>query len=214
MIKAVAFDMDGLMFDTEDVYWKAASKLLGRRGYVYTEEMSAAIMGRTPQYCFEKFKDTFSLPETWQELQRESEDLFLEFLADGYSTMPGLYDLLDFLETKNIPKGICTSSARRVVTEVLRRDNLAARFQFVLTAEDIARGKPDPEVYLKAAEHFGVEPAEMMVLEDSEAGCRAAVAAGALSAVVLARHNSGGDFSPANVIASALNAPEVLRWFE
>ena len=211
MINAVAFDMDGLMFDTEDVYWKAASELLGRRGFDYTSELNAAVMGRPPQFCFELFKNTFSLPESWQELQKESEDLFLELLGEGYSVMPGLFELLDVLEEKRIPKAICTSSALRVVTEVLRRDNLAKRFQFILTADDISHGKPDPEVYLKAAGKFGVAPDHMLVLEDSVAGCHAAATAGAFTVVVLAGHNADGDFAPADLIVSALNAPEVLQ---
>ncbi len=211
MIKAVAFDMDGLMFDTEDVYWKAASKLLGRRGFEYTPELNAAVMGRTPRYCFELLKDRCSLPESWQELQKESEDLFLELLDDGFSTMPGLYELLDALEDRGIPKAICTSSEKRVVTEVLQRKNLAGRFQFVLTAQDIVRGKPDPDIYLKAAQKFGVEPSEMMVLEDSEAGCRAGAAAGAFTVVVVAHHNANGDFSLADLTVFALDEPEVLQ---
>jgi len=93
------------MFDTEDTYWRAASALLGRRGQVYTDELCNAVMGRPPRYCFEFFKETFGFPETWQELQRESEDLFLEFLDDGFSTMPGLYELLEHLEQRNIPRG-------------------------------------------------------------------------------------------------------------
>jgi HAD superfamily hydrolase (TIGR01509 family) len=209
-MKAVAFDMDGLMFDTEDVYWKAASALLQRRGEVYTPELCAAIMGRPPKDCFELFKETFGFPETWQELQTESEDLFLEFLNDGYETMPGLETLLDYLEQRNIPKGICTSSAFRVVSEVLRRKDLAMRFDFVLTAEDISNGKPDPEIYLKAAQRFGIEPSEMLVLEDSVAGSEAAHRAGAFSAVVLAKHNAGCRFDFARLITSSLDTPEIL----
>ena len=214
MINAVAFDMDGLMFDTEDIYWQSADRLLGRRGFSYTAELNAAIMGRPPKNCFELLKKTFSLPETWQELQKESEDIFLELLADGFSTMPGLYELLDFLEERKIPKGICTSSAWRVASKVLRRDNLIDRFQFVLTAEDIIHGKPNPEVYLKAVEKFDVEPAEMLVLEDSVAGCRAAADAGTFPVVVLARHNADGDFSPARLVVTSLNSPEILALFE
>lgn len=212
-IKAVAFDMDGLMFNTEDVYWKAASTLLGRRGQVYTDELCAAVMGRPPKHCFELFKETFSFTESWQELQTESEDLFLEFLDDGFSPMPGLFELLDFLEQRSVPKGICTSSALRVVSEVLCRHDLACRFQFILTAEDIKRGKPDPEIYLKAIDHFQVEPSEMLVLEDSVAGSQAAAEAGAFPVVVLAEHNQGGDFSAAKLVVARLDAPEILSLF-
>ncbi|MDR2441134.1 MAG: HAD family phosphatase [Planctomycetaceae bacterium] len=210
-IKAVAFDMDGLMFDTEDVYWKSASALLARRGEIYTPEMCAAIMGRPPQYCFELFKKTFGFAETWQELQKESEDFFLQFLDDGFSTMPGLFELLEHLEKYNIPKGICTSSAERIVSEVLRRKNLGKQFHFVLTAENITQGKPDPEIYLKAAELFGVFPQEMLVLEDSVAGSQAAQNAGAFPVVVLAKHNKNGNFSAARLITNSLNDPEILK---
>ena len=213
IIKAAAFDMDGLMFDTEDTYWKAASALLARRGKVYTDELCNAVMGRPPRYCFELFKETFGFPETWQALQTESENFFLEFLDDGFSTMPGLYELLAHLEHRNIPKGICTSSSIRVVSEVLRRKNLANRFQFILTAEDIIQGKPDPEIYLKAAERFGIAPSEMLVLEDSAAGCQAAHRAGAFGIAVRAKHNAHCTFAEARQVAASLDDPQIMALF-
>jgi len=212
-MKAVAFDMDGTMFDTEDTYTKAATALLARRGEVYTEEMFTAVLGRTPRFTFELFIETFGFSETWQELYRESEDLFLEFLDDGFSTMPGLYELLDFLEQRNIPKGVCTSSANRVVSEVLRRKDLTHRFQFVLKAEDILQGKPDPEIYLKAATNFGIAPSEMLVLEDSVAGCQAAHYAGAFGIAVLAQHNAHCTFSEAKRVVTSLVDPQILELF-
>ncbi|MCL2744888.1 MAG: HAD-IA family hydrolase [Planctomycetaceae bacterium] len=210
---AVAFDMDGLMFDTEDVYWKAASALLGKRGFIYTDELCADIMGRPPQYCFETFKKMFSLPEAWQELQRESEDFFLQFLDDGFSEMPGLHELLDILDAKHYRKCICTSSSIRVVSEVLKRKGLTERFEFVLTAEDITAGKPNPEIYLKAAEQFGVKPHQMLVLEDSTAGTQAAKAAGCLCIAVRAEHNKTSDLSAAHQMANSLNDKQILQHF-
>jgi HAD superfamily hydrolase (TIGR01509 family) len=210
-IKAVAFDMDGLMFNTEDIYWKAGSALLARRGKVYTEELDYAVMGRPSRDCFELFKTTFGFSETWQELQRESEDLFLDFLDDGFSTMPGLYELLDHLEQRNIPKGICTSSVRRIVSEVLRRKDVTHRFDFVLTVEDITQGKPAPDIYLKAAERFDIAPSNMLVLEDSTAGCTAAHNAGAFGIAVRAKHNAHCVFTDAKRVASALNDPQIME---
>ncbi|MDR1479158.1 MAG: HAD family phosphatase [Planctomycetaceae bacterium] len=249
IIEAVAFDMDGLMFDTEAVYWKSAAALLGRRGYEYTEELCNAIMGRPPRDCFELFKKTFSLPESWQELQRESEDFFLGFLGEGFSAMPGLFELLDFLELQDVPKCICTSSSLRVVTAVLQSScfkipeaenaiatsqsgcssgcsgakptvsahvsvgvssfDFAGRFKFVLTAEDVVQGKPNPEIYLRAAEKMGVQLSKLLVLEDSVAGCLAADAAGAFPVIVLAEHNKNGNFQKAKLIANSLNDPKI-----
>jgi HAD superfamily hydrolase (TIGR01509 family) len=210
--KAVAFDMDGLMFNTEAVYWKVASTLLARRGEVYTKELDHAAMGRPAKDCFEFFIKTFGFPETWQELQSESEELFLNFLDDGFSTMPGLYELLEHLEQRNIPKGICTSSDSRIASEVLRRkEDVTRRFDFVLTVSDVARGKPAPDIYLKAAERFGIAPPEMLVLEDSAAGCTAAHHAGAFAIAVRAEHNALCEFPDAKKVATALNDLQIMQ---
>ena len=205
--------MDGLIFDTEDTYFKAGTALLARRGEVYTRELDNATIGCPPKFTFEFLKETFGFPETWQELQTESEDLFIEFLDDGFSTMPGLYELLEHLEQRNIPKGICTSSSRRAATEVLSRKDLAQRFNFVLTADDVTHGKPDPEVYLKAAERFGIAPSEMLVLEDSAAGCQAANSAGAFAIAVRVKHNAHTTFIGAQKVVLSLNDPQIMELF-
>jgi len=207
--QAAAFDMDGLMFDTEDVYWKAADALLRRRGEVYTDELCAAVMGRPPRYCFETFINRFGFHETWQELEAESETLFLEFLKEGYSAMPGLYGLLDRLEEAGLPKAVCTSSSRRILDAVLARDGLADRFAFFITAEGVTQGKPNPEIYQKAAQRFGVKPEAMLVLEDSTAGCRAAKSAGSPCYAVRAAHNKDADLSMAVKILASLDEVEL-----
>ncbi|MBR0226289.1 MAG: HAD-IA family hydrolase [Thermoguttaceae bacterium] len=207
---AVAFDMDGLMFETESVYWKSAEILLGRRGHEYTQEICDAVMGRTPEFAFRYFIQTFSLSEDWRSLQRESEDIFVELLKDGYETQPGFSELLDLLEERNIPRCVCTSSARRVVTEVLKKDGIGERFDFVLTSDDITRGKPDPEVYQLAARRFGVEAGAMLVLEDSSAGAASARSAGAPCCMLRAEHNFNADFSNAVAVVERLDAPELV----
>ena len=146
-------------------------------------------------------------------LMFNTEDIFLELLDDGYSSMPGLYELLEHLEQRNIPKGICTSSSRRAATEVLCRKNLTRRFDFVLTADDVTHGKPDPEVYLKAAERFGINPSEMLVLEDSAAGCQAANSAGAFAIAVRVKHNAHTTFVGAQRIVPSLNDPQIMELF-
>lgn len=210
LAQAVAFDMDGLMFDTEAVYWKAASALLGRRGYVYTQALCDEIMGRPPEYCFRRFIDVFSLKEDWRDLQREDEELFISFLKEGYDTTPGLMELLDELERRGISRCVCTSSNSRVAGEVLKKDDIYKRFDFILTSDDVTKGKPDPEVYLTAAKRLGVDTKEMLVLEDSSAGSRAAVAAGATCCMLRAVHNRQADFSNAAAVVERLDAPEVL----
>ena len=210
-LKAVAFDMDGLMFDTEKIYWNAACELLAKRGAVYTQELCDEIMGRPPRVCFERFIEKFSLTDTWEELQNESENIFIRRLPKEYAPMPGLFDLLDTLEQHKIPKAICTSSSRRIMTAVLDQEHLLPRFDFTITGNDIINGKPHPEVYQKAAQQFGIRPEEMLVLEDSEAGCLAACHAGAVCFVILAEHNRNFKFEHAAKILSSLKSPEIIQ---
>jgi HAD superfamily hydrolase (TIGR01509 family) len=207
--RAVVFDMDGLMFNTEDVYFEVGCQLLRTRGCEFTRELSDAMMGRPPQPGFEVMIQWHSLPDTWQTLAAESEDLFIGLLDGNLAPLPGLLDLLDRLEAAGIPKAICTSSSRRVLTAVLSRFQMEPRFQFTLTAEDIVHGKPDPEIYLKAAARFGIRPGEMLVLEDSQTGCRSAAAAGALTVAVPGPHSMKHDFSVASLVIESLADPRL-----
>ena len=117
--------------------------------------------------------------------------------------------LLAALEEAGIPKAIGTSSARPLVDACLKPFNLGQRFQFILAAEDIAHGKPNPEIYLTAAQRFGVRPAEMMVLEDSQNGCLAAAAAGAFTVAVPGEHSRQHDFTAASLVAHSLADPRL-----
>jgi pseudouridine 5'-phosphatase len=209
--RAVIFDMDGLMFNTEDVYQRVGTELMRRRGIEYTQELSDAIMGRPPQVCFETMIRWHGLDDRWEAMARESEDLFIGLLDEGLAPMPGLVELLDALEAAGIPKAICTSSSRRVLTAVLARFHMEPRFQFTLTAEDITHGKPHPEIYLKAAERLGLAPGQILVLEDSQTGCRAAAEAGTLVVAVPCQQSRDQDFSVAALVLESLADPRLYE---
>ena len=104
-MRAVVFDMDGLMFNTEDVYTAVGTELLRRRGLVFTAELKNAMMGQRPQPSFELMIRRFQLAETWQQLAAESDQLFLSLLDARLAPMPGLCDLLDALERAAAPQG-------------------------------------------------------------------------------------------------------------
>lgn len=210
-MRAVVFDMDGLMFNTEDVYTLVGSELLRRRGCEFTGELKNKIMGMRPQPAFETIIRCCGLDDTWQAMVAESNRLFLELLDGRLAPMPGLLELLDALERAGIPKAIGTSSSRELVEACLRPFDMSARFEFILAAEDIVHGKPHPEIYLKSAERFAVPPAEMAVLEDSENGCRAAAAAGAYAVAVPGEHSRNQDFSVASLVVDSLADPRLYE---
>jgi HAD superfamily hydrolase (TIGR01509 family) len=211
MIRAVTFDMDGLMFNTEDVYTLAGTELLARRGCRFTPELKDAMMGLPPRASFQVVIDWHELDETWESLAADSNEIFLGLLPERLATMPGLMELLANLEHSGIPKAIATSSNRRLAYVCLAAFQLAPRFSFILTSEDITRGKPDPEIYLLAAERFGISPAEMLVLEDSQNGCRAAAASGAFTVAVPGEHSRKQDFSAANLEVNGLGDPRLYE---
>ena len=176
--QAVVFDLDGLMFNTEE--------LLPGRGLGAFAPPRLRVFRRTArrddgpaQSCGLANHDRLAwIAGHGRGPRRETEELFPPILDARLQPMPGLVELLGALERKGIPKAIATSSGRRFVDSVLSRFTFGPHFDFILTAESVTEGKPHPEIYQSAAAQFGVPPADMVVLEDSATGCRAAVAAG------------------------------------
>lgn len=209
--RAVVFDLDGLMFNTEELYVEVGTEILRRRGCEFTPELLDRMMGRPSAVALQIMIDTHGLAATVEDLLRETDELFPEILRVRLSPMPGLMDLLMALELRDFPKGIATSSRRPFVERVLGQFDLQPRFRFVLTSEDIVHGKPDPEIYLKAADHLDLPPSQMLVLEDSQNGCRAAVAAGAITVAVPSGHSHRHDFSGAALVAESLADPRIYR---
>ena len=208
-IRAVVFDLDGLMFNTEDLYQQVGSEVLGRRGKPFEEELIHAVMGRPSPIALQMMIDWHSLDVTVPQLEQECDQIFAQLLPQKLQPMPGLLSLLDQLEAAQIPKGIATSSTRSFVDRVLNLFELAPRFVSILTCEDITDGKPEPEVYLLAAERLGLEPSQVLVLEDSQNGCRAAVAAGTYAVAVPNGYSRHQDFRGANLVADSLEDPRI-----
>ncbi len=208
-LKAVVFDLDGLLFNTEELYNFVGSELLRRRGKDFPPELLHQIMGRPQPIALQLMIDWHGLDTTVAILAAETEEVFSEILAHRLAFMPGAAELLNALEVAGIPKAIATSSGRKFTTNILGRFGLEPRFAFILTCENVTHGKPNPEIYLRAAEQFHIATNEMMVLEDSQNGCRAAVSAGAFAVAVPAGPSAKHDFTGAAIIAESLADPRI-----
>lgn len=209
--RAVAFDLDGLMFNTEELYQDVGSEMLRRRGKTFDAELLDGMMGRPANAALQLMIDYHQLTCTVSELIAETDAIFATLLDERLQPMPGLRELLAALESARIPKAIATSSGPTFVARVLGQFEFAPRFQYILTCDDIREGKPHPEIYLLAAQRLGVRPQEMLVLEDSQNGCRAAVAAGAIVVAVPGGHSARHDFSGARLIANSLADPRIYE---
>jgi HAD superfamily hydrolase (TIGR01509 family) len=209
--RAVVFDLDGLLFNTEELYQEVGSELLRRRGCRFEPELLDSMMGRPGRVALRMMIEYHRLDATVEQLAAETEEIFPAILDLRLAFMPGVIQLLEALERGGIPKAIGTSSGRRFTFDLLARFAIAARFAFVLTAEDVVEGKPHPEIYLKAAERFQLPPGELAVFEDSQNGCRAAVAAGTIAVAVPGGHSRRHDFSGASLVVASLADPQVYE---
>lgn len=212
-IKAVVFDLDGLMFNTEDIFNLSGAELLRRRSKVLTQECLHAMLGRRPREAFAVMAEKLDLDEPIDLLMAESQEIFEGLLDEHLAPMPGLFELLELIETRNLPKGVATSSPRDYLDGMLKRYELLHRFPVTLAAEDVARGKPHPEIYERAAAEIGIAPDEMLVLEDSEAGTRSAADAGAIVVSIPHDRTRLQDFQAAYCIAESLTDSRILQLF-
>jgi HAD superfamily hydrolase (TIGR01509 family) len=203
-IQAVVFDLDGLMFNTEELYDEVGDVLLQRRGHRFSTQLKRRMMGRPGRVALQIMIDDHGLDATVEQLQAESDEIFADILPSRLAPMPGLIPLLDALEAAATPKAIATSSGRSFTERVLGQFDYQPRFEFLLTAEDVVQGKPAPEIYLTAASRLGVPPAQLLVLEDSENGCRAGIAAGATTVAIPGDENRHHDFDGVALVADSL----------
>ena len=183
-ILAVALDMDGLLFDTERLYWQVGDTVLQRRGHRYSAELQQRMMGRIGLSAVQQMIDFHRLDDSPQSLLDESDELYGELLADGLQPMPGLGDWIEVLHDSGLPFGLATSSQRKFVDIIFSDIDWKTSLSFILTGDDVTNGKPHPEMYMTAAGRFAIDPSSMLVLEDSGNGCAAAVAAGAQAVAI------------------------------
>jgi len=210
-IQAVTFDLDGLMFNTEMLYERVMRQLLEKRSKPFHQELLDQMMGRPGVIALQILLDWHALDETIEDLYADSDSIFLDLLDRELAPMPGLIELLSALEANSIPKAIATSSRAPVVHRMLDHFGWRERFNFILTSADVLHGKPNPEIYLKAAERHGIKPAAMLVLEDSHNGCKAAVDSGAHAVAVPGDHSHRHDFTGAQFIANTLADNRIYR---
>ena len=194
-VRAVIFDMDGLMVDTEPLYWAVAREMGRARGKAVPDELLRRMMGRSRHESMAVYREALGLPESVESLLEERESAMLLRYARGVAPMPGLHELLSYLKARGVRCAVCTSSPRRFTDVLLPAIGVADAFEVVQTGDEVTRGKPDPEIYLRCLGRLGVGGDDAVVLEDSEAGCRAGHAAGCRVIAVPTHLTAGQDFS-------------------
>lgn len=175
MKKAVIFDMDGLMIDSERVTYNEYVKKLAQLGHHdFTEELYRNCLGKNKQGICQVFIDhygqDFPMTEVWDDVHVWIDESLRQYVPKK----KGLVELLEYLKTNNYKTIVATSSGRARVDEILKNAELTKYFDDTICGDEVTHGKPHPEIFLTACQKLDVKPEEALVLEDSEAGILAA----------------------------------------
>ncbi len=177
--KAVIFDMDGLMFDTQQIYDRSFDEI-GKEEYGITvsREMHIALMGRAGEEMIKVAKSFLPAGADAHGFIRKVFDRVAETVKTELKARPGLDRILPYLAKKGYPLGLASSSERKIVNSNMETSGLGHYFAVTLCGDEVTLSKPQPECYLRVAEMLGQRPEDCYVLEDSPNGILAAYRAG------------------------------------
>jgi len=177
VIDAVVFDLDGVVVDTEQVWDEVREALVRERGGRWHDGAQAAMMGMSSPEWSRYMHEELGLEETPAEINHEVVRRMLVRYRERLPLLPGAVEAVERL-TSEFRLGVASSSNRPLIDAVLEGAGVASRFDATVSSEEVARGKPAPDVYLEAALRLGVEASRCAAVEDSANGLRAAAAAG------------------------------------
>lgn len=179
MIKAIIFDMDGLMIDSERVTFECYQEILKGMNLTMDEEFYKTLLGKPLKGIYQRFYDVYGNDFPIEDVIKDVHALMAKrFETEGVPIKTGLKSLLEYLKGNNYKTIVATSSNRDRVDTILSQAQITDYFDDSICGDEVTKGKPNPEVFLKSCQKLGVNVDEAIVLEDSEAGIQASYDAG------------------------------------
>ena len=203
MIKAIIFDMDGLMVDTEPLFMEATNKLLRKYGKKLSEKEYCSFVGISDELFWTKMKFKFELRERVDYYIKARVELVNELIERKLAPMPGFVNLYNNLKRKGMKIAIASSSHRSNVTKIVNK--LRIQSDYTIYSEMVEQQKPNPEIYKKAVEGLNLETSECIAIEDSRVGVNAAIAAGLKCICIPNSYTKDQDHSKATMKLNSLN---------
>lgn len=210
-MKAVIFDLDGVLIDSEPLHAMADNQILIDSGIHVPENYFDRFVGVTNRGMWEEIKKDYSLKPSIEELMELQNPLKLKLLEESdLKPVRGILELLEDLKKMNIPMAIASSSPRQFIEKVLEKIGVMRYFTLLVSGEEVERSKPAPDIFLKAAELLNVDPAACIVIEDSASGTIAAKRAG-MKCIGYKNESSGNqDLSNADLIVTEIKKGDII----
>jgi HAD superfamily hydrolase (TIGR01509 family) len=177
VIEAVVFDMDGVLIESEEVWDAVREAYVRERGGRYDDEIQRAMMGMSSSEWSRYLHETAGVPDEPEEINADVVRRMLEAYRARLPLVPGAVDAVQRLAAR-YPLAVASSSNRPLIDAVLEVAGVVQSFKATVSSEEVARGKPAPDVYVEAARRLGVAPERCAAIEDSHSGIRSARAAG------------------------------------
>lgn len=178
-VKAILFDMDGVIFDTERVYLEEWKQVFKKYGYKMKDEIYISVMGTGRENVKKVFKEYYGDNLPIEDMYVDKDILLNEAVSENKIPLKtGAVDILSYLKDNGYKTALATSAKRDRLEIQLHLADIKDKFDAIVCIDDVGKGKPNPDIFLLAAEKIGVEPSDCMVIEDSEAGIMAAFNAG------------------------------------
>lgn len=185
MIKAVIFDMDGLILDTEKLLVRFWCQAANEAGFAMKKEHALNIRSLGRKFVIPYLCEIFGSEFDYAKIRARRMELMNEHIkAHGLEKKPGIETLLNYLREKRIPAAIATATDYTRAESYLHQTGLLDYFSKIICASMVTNGKPEPDIYIYAAEQLGLKPSDCMALEDSPNGVRSASAAGCVTVMV------------------------------
>jgi len=216
MIQAVIFDMDGVLVDSQPLHFQIDIQALAAAGCAANQPLVERYTGLSNPDRWPRYKRDLGLKPAVDELIRLHTNIAMAaFSQEPLTAIPGVRELLALLRAHHLPLALASSSSREMIALVLRRLDLTDFFSVAVSGEEVAAGKPAPDIFLRAAEKLGKTPGCCLAVEDSGNGVLAAQRAGMACLGYVNPHSGAQDLSPAALRAdSFLPLCENLDWLE
>lgn len=198
-MKAIIFDMDGVIIDSEPLHFKLERELLEELGGKIDRKEHETFVGTTDFNMWNTFKSQFNLKPSVEEMVEMKRNRFIENVSE-LKLIPNFFEFMISVYDNEYKIALASSNNKRAVDEIVRTFDLGKYFDFIINGEEVENGKPNPEMFLTVADKLNVNPKKCLVIEDAKNGVIAAKAAG-MKCIGLKGEGSGDqDLSQADLV--------------